>query len=136
MYLTSQELQNLKSIMNPKTTFNIDMEVKSKTSEEQQTSTQTVTNSNNNDPRPKETKSKLKPEFVDGSILNKVRKGIPKAMMKNMTNSEKLQKSTTSAVSKPLEENSSSSKSSIETISKLKTKVADGPNLNKVTKKT
>ena len=71
MYLTSQELQNLKSKINPKATLNVDIEVENRTSEEQQTTTQTVTNSNSNDSRTKETKSKLKPEVVDG--LNKVK---------------------------------------------------------------
>ena len=113
MYLTSQDLQNLKSKMNPKTTFNVDIEVENKTSEEQQTTTQTVTNSNSNDPRTKETKSKLKPEVVDGPILNKVRKGIPKAMMTNMKNSQEFRKSSERARSQPMEEKFVNSKSSI-----------------------
>ena len=108
MYLTSQELQNFKSKMNPKTTFNVDIEVENKTSEEQQT----VTNSNSNDPRTKETKSKLKPEVVDGPILNKVRKGIPKAMMTNMKNSQEFRKSSERAGSHPMEEKFGNSKSS------------------------
>ena len=130
MYLTSQDLQNLKSKMNPKTTFNVDIEVENKTSEEQQTTTQTVTSSNSNDPRTKETKSKLNSEVDDGPILNKVRKGIPKAMMKNITNSEELRKPSASAVSQPMKENNN--KSSFETISTLKPEVANGPNSNKV----
>ena len=83
MYLTSQELQNFKSKINPKATFNVDIEVENKTSEEQQTTTQTVTNSSSNDPRTKETKSKIKPDVFDGPILNKIKTGIPKAIMKN-----------------------------------------------------
>ena len=131
MYLTSKELQNLKSKRYPKTTLNVDVKVENKISEEQQTTTQTVTNSKINDPKAKETKSKLKPEVFDGPILNKVRKEIPKAIMKNMTNSEELRKTSASAVSKPLVENNRGSKSSTEN-SKLKPEVTDGPSLNKV----
>ena len=128
MYLTSQELQNLK--INPKATLNYDIEVEDKTSE--QTTTQTVIKSNTNEPQTKETKSKLKPEVVDGPILNKVRKGIPKAIMKNITNSQEFRKPSASAVSKPMEENTRGSKLSIERISNLKPEVAEGPNFNKV----
>ena len=126
MYLTSQELQNLK--INPKATLNDDIEVEDKTSE--QTTTQTVIKSNTNEPQTKETKSKLKPEVVDG--LNKVRKGIPKAMMKNDTNSQEFRKPSASAISQPMKENNNNSKSSLETISTLKPEVAMGPNSNKV----
>ena len=126
MYLTSQELQNLKSKINPKATLNVDIEVENKTSEEQQTTTQTVTNSNSNDSRTKETKSKLKPEVVDG--LNKVKTGIPKAMMKDITNSQELRKPSASAISQPMKENNNNSKSSFATISTLKPEVANGPN--------
>ena len=126
MYLTSQELQNLKSKINPKTTFNVDIEVENKTSE--QTTTQTVINSNTNDPRTKETKSKLKPDVFDGPILNKVKTGIPKAIMKNITNSQELRKPSASAISQPMKENNNNTKSSFATISTLKPEVANGPN--------
>ena len=126
MYLTSQELQNLKSKINPKTTFNVDIEVENKTSE--QTTTQTVINSNTNDPRTKETKSKLKPDVFDGPILNKVKTGIPKAIMKNITNSQELRKPSASAISQPMKENNNNNKSSFATISTLKPEVANGPN--------
>ena len=126
MYLTSQELQNLKSKINPKATLNVDIEVENRTSEEQQTTTQTVTNSNFNDSRTKETKSRLKLEVVDG--LNKVKTGIPKATMKDITNSQELRKPSASAISQPMKENNNNSKSSFATISTLKPEVANGPN--------
>ena len=107
IYLTSQELQNLK--INPKATLNDDIEVEDKTSE--QTTTQTVIKSNTNEPQTKETKSKLKPEVVDG--LNKVRKGIPKAMMTNMKNSQEFRKSSERAGSQSMKEKFSNSKSSM-----------------------
>ena len=127
MYLTSQELQNLKSKINPKATLNVDIEVENKTSEEQQTTTQTVTNSSTNDPRTKETKSKLKPDVFDGPILNKVKTGIPKAIMKNITNSQELRKPSASAISQPMKENNNNNKSLFATISTLKPEVANEP---------